>query len=131
MSNELLLVEDDDLLRDVLEEFLSECGFVVHPAGSGTEALELIISDGLRPQVVVTDLRLPGVNGWELLEVLDQDRRLAAVPRIVITAVPDPGIASGDRTTVLRKPFASCDLVGELRRLCPGEPAEAAACAGR
>jgi chemosensory pili system protein ChpA (sensor histidine kinase/response regulator) len=114
----LLLVEDDELLREVLEQFLREHGFEVHAAGDGVEALEIIISDGVRPAVIVLDLRLPSLNGWELVEVLDSDRLLSAVPIVVITGASSPGLNARGRTSVLRKPFASSDLVRELRRWC-------------
>jgi DNA-binding response OmpR family regulator len=119
----LLLVEDDDVLRGILEIFLAEHGFDVHTAVDGEEALELIISDGLRPAVIVLDLCMPHLNGWDLLEVLDRDRRLATVPRIVLTAVAEPGVATGARTAVLPKPFACAELVRQLERFCEGAPA--------
>jgi CheY-like chemotaxis protein len=114
----LLLVEDDSFLREVLQSFLADKGFDVHAAENGDEALELIISENVRPAVIVLDLGMPRLNGWELLAVLDGDRQFARVPRIVITGLDEPGIAGGAWTSVLRKPFASAELVRELERHC-------------
>jgi CheY-like chemotaxis protein len=114
----LLLVEDDAFLRDILEGFLADMGFDVHAAADGDEALELIVSGEVRPNVIVLDLGLPRLNGWELLAVLDRDRHLASVPRVVITGFTDPGVARAPRTSVLHKPFDSAELVRELHRHC-------------
>ncbi len=114
----LLLVEDDALLREMLSAFLADKGFEVHAAADGVEALEMIISEGVWPAVIVLDLGLPRLNGWELLAVLGRDRRLARVPRVVITGFERPGVAGDDGTSVLRKPFDSGDLVRALRRHC-------------
>lgn len=120
MAEPLLLVEDDDLLREVLEGFLEEQGFEVHPAGDGAQALALIRSGGLRPVVIVLDLRMPAMSGWELLRILDRDEDLADVPRVVITGDRRHGLddTRPERTTVLIKPFSSSDLVSAVWRWC-------------
>jgi CheY-like chemotaxis protein len=70
------------------------------------------------PTVILLDLRMPTMDGWDLLEVLDRDRRLAAIPRVVITGERGHGLGDHARTSVLLKPFASADLVREIWRWC-------------
>jgi CheY-like chemotaxis protein len=112
----LLLVEDDAPLRETLGTFLADEGFDVHAAADGDDALELVISEGVRPAVIVLDLGMPRLNGWELLAILDGDEHLAYVPRVVITGFEEPGVVDDASTSVLTKPFDSADLMRALHR---------------
>lgn len=61
----VLLVDDDEMIRDCVSAYLEDEGFCVHSAASGEEALELITS--LRPVVCISDMRLPGILGDEFI----------------------------------------------------------------
>ena len=61
----VLLVDDDEMIRDCVSAYLDDEGFCVHCADSGEEALELISS--LRPEVCISDMRLPGILGDEFI----------------------------------------------------------------
>jgi len=65
MRGRILVVDDEASIREVFQHNLSESGFEVRTAASGEEALGLI--DGFRPDVVVTDVRMEGMDGLELL----------------------------------------------------------------
>jgi CheY-like chemotaxis protein len=112
----LLLVEDDESLRGVLEEYTRDLGFRVQAAADGEEAMELIIGGRTPPDIVLLDLMMPGMNGWELLAALDRSDQLAHTPCVVMTGVPNAGLEHRGRTSLLRKPFAVSDLRQELRR---------------
>ena len=118
--HQVLLVEDDPNLREALEEYVASMGFEVCSAADGDQAMELIIHEGLRPGLVLLDLRLPVMSGWELLSAFDRSQPLAQIPCVVITGVDDHGLGDRRQTTVLRKPFALSDLARELRRWAPG-----------
>jgi CheY-like chemotaxis protein len=75
----VLVVEDDPDVRELLDRRLSHLGHRVLSAGSGEEALELAAASP--PALVVLDIRLPGIDGWEVL------RRLRADPATADTAV--------------------------------------------
>ena len=81
MSQRILLVDDEPSIRVVLGAILQEAGYVVDTAEDGLHALRQI-STAL-PDLVITDLRMPNMNGFELLEALRA--RLPAIPRIVIS----------------------------------------------
>jgi DNA-binding NtrC family response regulator len=68
MRGRILVVDDEASIREVFQHNLSESGFEVQTAGSGEEALAVF--DGFRPDVVVTDVRMEGMNGLELLSRL-------------------------------------------------------------
>jgi CheY-like chemotaxis protein len=61
----ILLVDDEEMIRDCVAAYLEDEGFTVHCAESGEEALAMIAP--LRPQVCISDLRLPGIDGGEFI----------------------------------------------------------------
>lgn len=83
----LLVVEDDDLLRQTLTDMLELNHFPVRSAATATEGLAL--ADRQPPDLIITDLNLPGMSGFELLGRLGQDEKLRAVPVIVLSARTD------------------------------------------
>jgi len=112
----VLLVEDDHDIRGLLRHRLSRWPREIVEAPSGEIALE--IARARRPALVVLDILLPGMDGWQVLRELRSDRQLSDVPVVIVSIVDDPG--ETDRPAVqgyLQKPFhaASVDrLFGEL-----------------
>jgi two-component system response regulator CpxR len=109
----VLLVEDDLEIRDVLQDVLEADGFDVFPASNGKQALDFLTLN--RPQqadLVILDLMMPMVSGWQVLERMSADPRLSAIPVMVLSAVAR-GKPEG-AATFLRKPFnleTFCDVV--------------------
>src|SRR5947209_5378298 len=68
--HQILLVEDDDLLREGLRQVLEEDGCRVQTAAEGAEALDLLRTTGTSPCVILLDLMMPGMNGWDFLRLL-------------------------------------------------------------
>jgi CheY-like chemotaxis protein len=85
----ILLVDDDVLLRTSCASLLEARGYIVIQAGDGAEALSRLLDDGIRPQLLVVDLEMPGMGGWELLAILraTADRELAALPVMIVSAL--------------------------------------------
>jgi two-component system response regulator CpxR len=104
-SKQVLVVEDDLPIRDLLQDVLVQAGYDVIPATSGKQALEYLDADpDTPPDLIILDLMLPLVSGWQVLDRIRGDRRLSAIPVIVTTAVTSdrpPGA-----TVVLNKPFS-------------------------
>ncbi|MCU1277765.1 MAG: response regulator, partial [bacterium] len=102
-------------------------GFAVDEAANGKEALARMRDHAL-PCVMVLDLMMPVMNGWELRQAMTQDPRLAAVPVIVVSG--KGRIAPEEEQTlapsaVLVKPFELSELLALVARFCP--PGQAAA----
>jgi CheY-like chemotaxis protein len=100
----ILLIEDDHDIRGLLRRRLAQWPYEVVEAASGELALEL--ARARRPALVVLDIVLPGIDGWEVLRRLRGDPELADVPVVVVSIVDDPG--EDDRPIVqayLQKPF--------------------------
>ena len=84
-GEKILCVDDDDSIRKLCTVYLTKRGFRVEAASNGVEALSLIASKGA-PDVVVTDVNMPLMNGLELVKRLREDRRTARTPIIVLSA---------------------------------------------
>ncbi|MES2482328.1 MAG: response regulator [Pseudomonadota bacterium] len=100
MGARILLVEDNELNRDMLSRRLERRGYVVTLAVNGVEALQRASAD--RPELVLMDMSLPEIDGWEATRRLKADPATRAIPVIALTA----HAMSGDRERALE---AGCD----------------------
>jgi CheY-like chemotaxis protein len=114
----VLVVDDDFDLRQIVREILQEEGYEVETAANGREALRrLQRSDP--PRVVVLDLMMPVMDGWQLLAELQRDATLAKIPVVVITA-SKAGLLDGTRHELLTKPLDYFALVASVDRSMKG-----------
>ena len=81
----ILLVEDDPFLSSVLRLKLEKESFKVIRAADGDEALNFLIEQGIKPDLILLDLILPKKNGFEVLETIRQDPLLEKLPVIIIS----------------------------------------------
>jgi two-component system OmpR family response regulator len=109
----ILIVEDDDDARRSVAEALERAGYPTLSTASGHEAMVLLGSGGDAISLVVLDLLLPGMDGWQLADWIGDTK-----PIIVVTgsrtALPVPHARD-----VLTKPFAAAALVDRIRRYVP------------
>ena len=85
LSGAVLLVEDDADVRNAVCDLLGSEGLTVVAARDGREALDLLLA-GLRPSVIVLDLTMPRMDGWDFRQAQMGDRDLRDIPVIVATA---------------------------------------------
>lgn len=114
----VLLVEDDREGRHMYARWLAQAGFHVDQAHNGLQALERAFEHA--PDVVVTDLNIPGIDGFELTRRLKQDPRTRTVPVVAITGyaafAADPARAArAGCDAVLEKPCSPEDLETTIR----------------
>ena len=119
-SPSVLLVEDDQEGRRLYAEWLTDAGFQVEQAHNGLQALDRAF--GSQPDVVVTDLDIPGIDGFELTRRLKQDPRTCDIPVLAITGyapfASDPGrVLRAGCDAVLPKPCSPDDLETAIRSL--------------
>jgi CheY-like chemotaxis protein len=115
MPHTVLIVEDEEDLREMMRDALELSGFTVVTAEEGRDALAKIPNiDQLC--VVLLDLLMPGMNGWDFFEELRLRPELAAVPVIVHSSIP--GRAPLGVTRVLQKPVLYEQLVSVVREYC-------------
>ena len=86
----ILLVEDDPFLSSVLRMKLEKESFKVIRAADGDEALNFLIEQGVKPDLILLDLILPKKNGFEVLETIRQDPLLEKLPVIIISNLGQP-----------------------------------------
>lgn len=116
-------MEDDLEGRRLCAEWLRRAGFHVEEAHNGLQALERAFE--VRPDLIVVDLNIPGIDGFELTRRLRQDNRTRAVPILAVTgyaafaAEPDRAQRAGC-DAVLQKPCAPDVLERSLRSLATG-----------
>jgi CheY-like chemotaxis protein len=116
-NHTVLVVEDEEELREMIREVLEESGYDVVTAAEGGQALAAM-GRIQRPCLVLLDLLMPGMNGWDFYEKLKERPELADVPVVVHTSSPDRAPAGVAR--VLRKPLRLERLLETVREFCAG-----------
>ena len=114
-DSRILLVDDNHVVREMLVDLVGSLGYRADAAASGAEALALF--DRGQYDVVLTDLVMPGMSGWEVLAALRQ--RDPQVPIIILTGTPaigDPRAAQSG-VAVLRKPIDVTALEATIKRM--------------
>ncbi len=120
----VLIVEDDLDIRDALSQILEEEGYHVATASNGLEALEQL-RKGPRPLIILLDLMMPVMNGWQFRAEQRADPALADIPVVVISAdnnVQEKARAIGVNDC-FRKPIEISGLLATLARYAPTAPA--------
>lgn len=117
----VLFVEDDAGLAGIVVRHLRARGHDARAAASAEDAIE-IVSAGFRPTLVLLDINLPGISGWDLLR--SDAFRAAGSPRVCVvtaTSVPPTRLREFEIAGLLPKPFAMSTLT-ELVDRCAAEP---------
>jgi adenylate cyclase len=114
-TNRVLVIDDDDTVRDLMRRYLSREGFDVVTAGGGREGLEF--ARELHPSVITLDVFMADMDGWSVLEALKQDPQLNAIPVIMMTISDErqKGFALG-ASGYLTKPVNRAQLSELLAR---------------
>src|SRR5437867_1713649 len=111
----VLVVEDDDDLREVICRVLTDEGYQVSAARNGQHALEMLQADPL-PGVILLDLMMPTMNGWAVRARQEADPRLGTIPVVVMTAAAQLDDAAIAGTDFVRKPVRIEDLLDRVRK---------------
>ena len=119
-TNPLILVVDDyQDAREMYAEYLQFSGFRVAEARNGNEAIEQAFA--LRPDLILMDLSLPGMDGWEATRQLKSDERTRHIPVVALTGHALAGASEGAKKagcdSFVTKPCLPDDLVVEVRRM--------------
>ena len=119
----VLVVEDDESIRNVITDVLEDHGFSVTAARNGREALTTL--ESLMPDVMVLDLLMPVMHGWEFMESYSEKTGGEPIPIVVVSvnpALPRSFNRLGVRDFV-RKPFDIDDLVAAIENAVDGATA--------
>lgn len=112
----VLIVDDDEDARDLMEMLLTKEGYSVRTACNGREALELLQT--LRPSLILLDVQMPVMDGMEFRAHQRRDRALLSIPTVVLTGAAVEPMLDLAVEEALRKPLRSVDLLAIVRRHC-------------
>jgi CheY-like chemotaxis protein len=115
----ILVVDDYQDAREMYAEYLQFSGFRVAEARNGNEAVEQAFA--LKPDLILMDLSLPGMDGWEATRRLKADEATSHIPIVALTGHALAGASEGARRagcdSFVTKPCLPDDLVVEVRRM--------------
>ena len=119
VSSSILVVDDDADQRNLLVTYLASEGYSVVEAGSGEEALERIARE--TPALVLLDIMLPGLSGYEVCRHLKHNPQTAGIPVLMVTAHGDPISRAqsfdSDADEFIAKPVFRLELIARVRAL--------------
>jgi two-component system, OmpR family, response regulator MprA len=119
----VLVVDDDPTIRATVADALDLEGFPVVTASNGQEALDALndADDPRRPKLVLLDMRMPVLDGWQFMRAVRERRMRLAV--VVMTAAADARrwAREIEANDVLPKPFELDDLIAAVRRFCSAQ----------
>lgn len=122
VEQRVLVIEDSASVRRLIEVCLRVLGVNVASASDGVTGLAAIRAD--RPDAVVLDIGLPGLDGWEVLRQLRDDEDTASIKVLVLTAHAQPEMADkaerGGADSFMTKPFRPLDLRVQVEKLLAG-----------
>ena len=113
----ILIVDDDPDIRESLREVLEDEGYDVATVGNGREALDHLKASSPRPCVILLDLMMPVMDGWQFRREQKQDPDIASIPLIVITATGNRPVLI-DAAELVMKPLDLERLFQAIERYC-------------
>jgi signal transduction histidine kinase len=114
LPGRILVVEDDRQILSIISDLLEDEGYEIQTASDGKQALACL-RDGPNPDLIILDLMLPALDGWEFRAIQRADPALSGIPVLAVSADPTPKAAAIDATSFLRKPFGAEVLLGRVR----------------
>lgn len=113
----ILVIDDDDGVREILWQLLDSEGYQVLTAVDGADALRQLRQ--VRPCLILLDLLMPDVSGWQFREVQQRIPELAGIPVVLISGFKDlDAVGPSMGCEVLMKPFELEDLLAIVRQHC-------------
>lgn len=120
MRVKVLVVDDDQEVRSLVRMILESKGMAVMEAATGEEALLKLREEGYRPDLVLLDVMMPGMSGWEVLRELKRDAELHSIPVVMLSAL-EPSVEDMMRpefdelVDYVLKPDLTPTLLGKFR----------------
>jgi CheY-like chemotaxis protein len=113
----VLIVEDDDDLREMMAQFLSLEGFQAAAVANGREALDYLQHENA-PDLILLDMMMPVMDGWEFRRHQKADPVMAEVPVVVLSALDQVRVADVHAEAILKKPLDFDRLLELVRVYC-------------
>ena len=130
MTGYVLVVEDNEDIREMMALALQLAGACVACASNGREALA-ILKARPAPNLILLDLMMPVMNGWELSAALERDEVLSKVPIVVISAMGEAGAAGLHPAEFIAKPVDLDHLIDVVSEHCSDDEPPQSVASGR
>ncbi len=117
MAHKILVVDDEKEIRELLSIYLTEDGYEVIAASNGEEAIDLAQRE--RPQVILLDVKMPGLDGIETCKRLKQEERTQFIPVIMVTAYQDRDVEAylEGADDFVNKPFDKLEITFRVKSM--------------
>jgi len=121
-NKKIVYIEDEQEMIDLVSLILSRKGYEIIGANGGREGLEIVKSE--LPDLILLDLMMPDLDGWDVYQQLKAEEDTSDIPVIVITAKAQSidkvlGLHIAKVDDYISKPFSPQDLVKSIERVCP------------
>lgn len=118
-NSQILLVEDDKFLRGLLARKLEACGYQIETAITGEEAVKK--AKEKTPQLILLDLVLPGIDGFEALAMIKSDDKLKAVPVLILSNLGqreevEKGLKLGAEDYIIKAHFTPDEIIAKVKQ---------------
>jgi len=121
MPKKILIVDDEPNIVVSLQFLMSQCGYEVHTAANGEEAIEIIMK--FNPDLVLLDVMLPGIDGYEVCEIVRLDPKWRGMKIIFLSAKgKEEDIAKGmvlGADDYITKPYSNKEVKEKVKKLLP------------
>ena len=114
----ILIVDDELLIVQVVGALLKQNGYKILEASSGQESLEILKKS--KPDLILLDIMMPGMDGWDVIEKIKGNKNLEKIPVVFLTAKIDPisrSMGSLASTDYITKPFDNKDLLRRIKNI--------------
>ncbi len=113
----ILVIDDEVAIVELLAELLTDEGYQVQTAYDGRSAL-VLLRTGLRPQIIISDIMMPGLDGWGVYRALRSELPLSDVGVVLMSAGRGrPTDLDDPRATFIQKPFSVPDMLDAIARV--------------
>jgi len=124
-TKKILCIEDEPEMIDLIRLILSRRGFEISGANGGKEGLEMVRRE--HPDLVLLDLMMPQIDGWEVYQQMKSDSALKTIPVIVVTAKAQSidkvlGLQIAKVDDYITKPFSPQDLLASVDKVLGSKP---------
>jgi CheY-like chemotaxis protein len=117
----VMIIDDEIHMRRLINRMLTGAGFQVIEAASGQEALNLLNSKTEKPDLITSDISMPDMDGFEILQAIKTNPELANIPIVMLTAMGQLSDANRAKemgaVEFVTKPFSALSLIGIIRKL--------------
>jgi DNA-binding response OmpR family regulator len=118
MTAKILIVDDEEQIRELLSGYFAEKGYAVILASNGEEAIELVEKE--TPEVILLDIKMPGTDGIEVCRTLKSGKKTGPIPVIMMTGLNDRVVDAiqARADDLIDKPFNLAELLIRVESIC-------------